>query len=102
MSESPGEGGAEEVGVIEKPAAKGGDILRSSGGGVMNSCLARSLRAVPLLCGSMGVPGPDTHGTTLVTTFERKDLEEAFTRDWEEAEVVEEDNAAADASTLRL
>jgi hypothetical protein len=89
--------------VIEKPAAKGGDKSRSSGGGGLecevNSGLEISLRAVPLLCSSVGVAGPDTHGTTFVTTFERKDL--GFARDWEEAEV-EEDNAAAEASTLRL
>jgi hypothetical protein len=80
-------------------------MLRSSGGGLeglLNSCLGRSLRAVPLVCSSTGVTGPDTHGTTFVTTFERKDLEEDFARDWEDAEVVDEDNAAAEASTLRL
>jgi len=103
-SESTGDGGLEDVGVMEKPAAKGGDISRSRGGGGLegvNSCLERSLRAVPLLWSSMGVTGPDTHGTTFVTTFERKDL--GLTRDWEEAELeLVEDNAAAEASTLRL
>lgn len=80
VSESTGEGGPEEEGVMEKPAAKGGDMSRSCRGGETRSWEERSLRAVPLGWMSMGVAGPDTHGTTFVTTFERKDLGEAFTR----------------------
>lgn len=74
-SESRGDGGVEEEGVIEKPAAKGGEISRSSGGGEMLSGFERSLRGVPFERRSMGVTGPDTHGTTFVTTFERKDFD---------------------------
>src|SRR5947209_6430378 len=83
MSES-GEGGVEDVGVIEKPAANGVDRSISRGGGEVTeselgkSCLDKSLRGTePLLRPSIGVSGADTHGTTFVTTFERKDLDGA-------------------------
>ncbi len=99
-SESAGEGGIEAAGVIEKPAANGGDISRSRAGrgGGAPSCLVKSLRGVAILRGSVGVRGADTQGTTFVTTFERKDREEDFMR----VEDAVDDNSAADALVFRL
>jgi len=100
MSES-GEGGVEDVGVIEKPAASGVDrsILRV-GEEIIEIGLvkSKSLRGTePLLRPSTGVSGAETHGTTFVTTFDRKDLDGAFAIE----DAVAEDNAAAEAPALR-
>jgi hypothetical protein len=100
-SESAGEGGIEAAGVIEKPAANGGDISRSRAGrgdGAAPSCLVKSLRGVAILRGPVGVRGGDTQGTTFVTTFERKDREDDFMR----VDDVVDDNSAADVVVFRL
>lgn len=103
-SESAGEGGIEAAGVIEKPAANGGEVTRSrsrGGGDGRPSWPAKSFRGVAMLRLSVGVRGEDTQGTTLVTTFERKEREEDFIRDWAAEDVVD-DNAVADIGFLRL